>query len=77
MSSEPNRISMHAQALNLARRWSVQNENDLLQVSGTSFQIVVFCRQSETITHFCHRLTLIFVLATLNRRTCSVCDLGL
>ena len=27
-----NKIAMHTEAVNLARRWSVQNENDLMQV---------------------------------------------
>jgi hypothetical protein len=32
-----NKVSVHAQAINLARRWSVQNENDLMQVRGLLF----------------------------------------
>jgi hypothetical protein len=31
MSSD-KKLYLHANALNLARRWSVQNENDLMQV---------------------------------------------
>ena len=30
-----DKITMHAQAVNLARRFSIQNENDLLQVRTT------------------------------------------
>jgi hypothetical protein len=35
MSSFINRLTPTAQQVNLARRWTVQNENDLLQVSRT------------------------------------------
>lgn len=31
MSTMSNKASIHEKALNLARRWSVQNENDLMQ----------------------------------------------
>lgn len=31
-----NSVMIHAQAINLARRLSVQNENDLMQVSQTN-----------------------------------------
>jgi len=36
MSSNSDKLSLHTQAVNLARRFSVQNENDLMQVSAPS-----------------------------------------
>ena len=32
--STDNKLQLHANAVNLARRWSVQNENDLMQASN-------------------------------------------
>jgi hypothetical protein len=41
-------LSLHAEAVNLARRYSVQNENDLLQVRDTVEEVfITSCHNSR------------------------------
>jgi hypothetical protein len=50
MSSMPqaNKISLHVEAVNLARRYTVQNENDLMQVRVDILMKDIFLTREET-----------------------------
>ena len=41
-----NKIAVHTNAVNLARRWSIQNENDLMQVRKSNFKLAVLLRNA-------------------------------
>ena len=52
MSSNNRNIQLHAAAVNLARRYTVQNENDLMQVRQESEEAIMMAFEVALEVHF-------------------------